>query len=320
MYDLLLFLSMNLSTMNKFQPKNLMMPIIKTRMRKTAFIFCLTIFFIITTLSQNLHAQYIANDLYAFGLIDSVGSVREFQYSISTDPKSSDRKLISTDQYYTFNINGNLTEVLSYQKGRLFSTKKFEYDNNGRKTGYQEYDAQDRLYLVVVYEYDKESRIISEIFDRTYQKMFDDRRKEIDVEYYKYYKNLYTKINYKYNVKDMVIAKEYFKPDSSLSYRNEYEYNYKDFLVKRSHFNEDDKMSWQEKISNDLLANPIKIRKFRNHRIVSETIVEYEFDRHKNWINRIETTENPDNIFGDESNNTSVTTIREIEYYKTSPE
>ncbi len=289
-------------------------------MHKNTIISCLSLLFVITTLSQNLQAQYIANDLYSFGLIDSVGSVREFQYSISTDPKSSDRKLVSTDQYYTFNMSGNLTEVLNYQKGRLFSTKKYEYDNNGRKTGYQEYDARDRLYLAVVYEYDEEGRIISEIFDRTYQKMYDDRRKEIDVEYYKYYKNLYTKINYKYNVKDMVIAKEYLKPDSTLSHRNEFEYNYKDFLVERSHYDEDGKMSWQEKISNDLLANPIKIRKFRNHRIVSETIVEYEFDRCKNWINRIETTENPDNIFGDKSNHTSVTTIREIEYYKTSTE
>lgn len=296
------------------------MQIVKTNIHKTTIICFLTILFIVTFSCQNLQAQYQINDLYSFGLIDSVGSVREFQYSISTDPKSSDRKLVSTDQYYTFNISGNLTEVLNYQKGRIFSTKKYTYDNNGLKTGYQEYDAQDRPYLVVVYEYDEEGRIASEIFDRTYQKMYDDRRKEIDVEYYKYYKNLYTKINYKYNVKDMVISKEYLKPDSTLSYRNEFDYNYKDFLVERSRYDEDGKLSWQEKITNDVLANPIKIRKFRNHRLVSETIIEYEFDRYKNWINRIETTENLDNIFGDDASQKSVTTIREIEYYKTSPE
>lgn len=293
---------------------------LKTDIHKTTKTSGLILLFIITIFGQHLQAQYVANDLYSYGLIDSVSSVREFEYSISTDPKSSDRKLVSTDQYYIFNISGNLTEVLIYQKGRLFSSKKYEYDSNGRKTGYKEYDAQERLYLDVVYQYDDEGRIVSEIFDRTYQKMYDDRRKEIDVEYFKYYKNLYTKVNYKYNVKDMVISKEYLKPDSTLSFRNEFEYNYKDFMVERSRYDEDGKLSWQEKITNDVLANPIKIRKFRNHRLVSETIIEYEFDRYKNWINRVETTENLDNIFGDDASQKSVTTIREIEYYKTSPE
>lgn len=269
---------------------------------------------------QPLSAQYIESDREIYGLIDSVSSVREFTYSISTDTKSSERKLISSDQYYSFDIYGNLTEILIYQKGRLFSTTKYEYDEMGRKSGYKEYDAQNRLYLSVDYKLDESGRVISEIYDRTYQKMYDDRRKEIDVEYYKYYKNLYTTINYKYNLKGKVVSKEYLKPDSSLSYRNEFEYNYKDVLVERSHYNEDNKLSWQDKITSDLLSNPIKIRKFRNHRLVSETNVVYEYDKYQNWINRIETTTNLDNIFGDDSSEISVTTIREIEYYKSGVE
>ncbi len=177
-----------------------------------------------------------------------------------------------------------------------------------------EYDSKDRLYLTVTFVHD-DGLVVEENFDRSLQKMYDDKRREIDVEYHKYYQNLYTKVVYDHNFHGRVTSAKFLNPDGSLDFRYEYTINYKGHLVGTSYYNADNKLSWKEKFTNDLTGNPVQIQRFENNRLSSNTIVEYEFDDHGNWISRVETVENLPDVFGDAPEAGSTITIREIEYY-----
>ncbi len=253
-------------------------------------------------------------DLERMNLRDSVEFIREIIYSTSGSSSNGSGRLISSDKYLSFRPDGNITETLVYEKGRLFSVLRYEYDEEGRKTGYREYDAQDRLYLTVDYKHE-DGLVKEERIDRSLQKMFDDKRREIDVEYHKYYQNLYTRIVYDHNFSGKITGATYYNPDSTLDFRYEYAYNYKGHRVTSSYYNSDNKLSWKEKYTNDLTGNPIQIQRFENNRLVSTTIVEYELDKSGNWISRIESVETLPNVFGEKPEANSTVTIREIGYF-----
>lgn len=255
------------------------------------------------------------NDLLSMDLIDSVESVREIEYSASDGSGMARGQIISSDRFISFDPAGNMIETLVYKKGRLFSTLKYEYDENGRNTGYKEFDAENRLYLVVEYEYADDGKLLRERYDRSYQKAFDDRRKEIDVEYDTYYKNLYTTIEYEYNILGLVTRKRYLKPDGSPDFVYEFGYSIKRYVNRRTYINGIGEVSWYEKISNDVLGRPVDVKKFERSRLYSTTTIEYENDGRNNWITRREITEIPANIFGDPPQTSSEIAIRDIEYY-----
>lgn len=273
----------------------------------------MVLFLVFTILSAA--SSTAQNDLLSMDLIDSVESVREIEYSASDGSGMSRGQIISSDRFISFDPAGNMTETLVYKKGRLFSTLVYEYDENGRNTGYKEFDAENRLYLVVKYDYTDDGKLMREVYDRSYQKTFDDHRNEIDVEYDKYYKNLYTTVEYEYNILGLVTRKSYLKPDGSPDFAYEFGYSIKRYVNRRTYINGKGEVSWYEKISNDVLGRPVDVKKFESSRLFSNTTIEYENDGRNNWITRREITEIPANVFGDPSRTSSEITIRDIEYY-----
>lgn len=262
--------------------------------------------------SEKINAQ---NDLESLGLIDSVKSLREITYSASEGSAVSQGRIISSDRLIIFDPEGNIVETLNYQKGRLYSTIVYEYDSIGRNRGYSEYDDKNRLYVVVNYEYDEDGRLVKETYDRSYQKTYDDLGNEIDEEYDEFYRNLFVTVKYKYNRLGLVIRKNFLKPDGSPDFVHEFDYSIKRFVSRKTYINEEGEVSWYEKINNNLMGRPVIVKRFKNHRLVSNTEITYETDSRSNWVTRHEVTEIPGNIYGDPPQKTSEITIRDIEYY-----
>ncbi len=283
---------------------------------KLSFTGFMALFFGMLFIISVKHAQGQSHtDLEQMGLSDSVKSVREIMYSSPNSSGKDNGRLISSDKYYTFKADGNILETLVYRKGRLFSVLRYAYDSLGHKTGYQEFDAHDRLYLTVSYTCNDKGDIVEADYDRSLQKMYDDRRREIDVEYYKYYQNLYTKVLFRHNFRGDVTEATYINPQDKTDFKYEYAYNYKGFLTSKTYYNEEGKKSWREKFTNDLTGNPVQMQRFEDSRLASTSVIEYEFDKKGNWVSRVKTTEGVANVFGDKPDNVSVITIREIEYF-----
>ena len=276
------------------------------------FLFVAIGLFVLISLPANLLAQ---NDLESMGLIDSVKSLREITYSTSEGAAVSHGRIITSDRLITFDPDGNILETLNYRKGRLYSTIVYEYDTTGRNTGFRKYDAQNRLYLVVNFKYDEDGRLTEEIYDRSFQKAFDDLGNEIDEEYDEYYRNLFVTVQYEYNLLGLVIRKNFLKPDGTPDFVHEFDYSIKRFVSRKTYINEKGDVSWYEKNINDLMGRPVKVKRFANNRLVSTTDITYETDSRSNWVTRQEVTETPGNIYGDPPKKTSENTIRDIEYY-----
>lgn len=254
-------------------------------------------------------------NLGSMGLIDSVRSVREIRYSAFDEAGELQRRVISSDRFVTFDFKGNIREVLIYNKGRLYSTLEYNYDEQGRCTSFKETDARDRVYLLVTYEYGEDGWLDREIIDRSFQKMYDDQRQEINVEYHEYYKNLYTQIEYEYNILNLVTKKRFLKPDSTIDYVHEFTYSIKRYVDRKNYVNEHGDVSWYEKMKNNLSGWPVEVKRFEKSRVVSIKAIEYETDTRGNWISRKETKEIPENIYGDPAQKSTEVTIREIEYF-----
>lgn len=251
----------------------------------------------------------------SMGLIDSVISVREIKYSAVEESGEIQSRIISSDRLVTFDVKGNILEVLINKKGRLFSTLIYNFDKEGRCNSHKEIDTKGRVHLVVNYEYGDDGWLDREIYDRSFQKLYDDQRNEIDVEYHEYYRNLFTIVNYHYNILNLVTKKAYLKPDGSTDYELEFSYSNKRYLNRKTYVNESGKVSWYEKYKNNLSGWPVEVKRFKNNRLVFVTKITYETDSKGNWISREETTEEPENVFGDPPKKTSEITIREIEYF-----
>lgn len=282
--------------------------------KKTTQIFYIYLFVwvFIVGMPMVLPAQ---ENLSSMGLIDSVLSVREITYSALDESEDVHRRMISSDRLITFDVQGNILEMLIYQKGRLYSTLIYHYDSAGFCTGFKEIDAKDRVYLVVNYEYSEDGWLQREIYDRSFQKLYDDRRKEIDVEYHEYYRNLFTVVNYRYNLLNLVTKKEFLRPGGDIDFVHEYTYGIKRYVNRKTYVSESGDVSWYEKIKNNLEGWPIEVKRFESSRMVFQKNITYETDSRGNWISREETTEEVENVFGDPPKKTSEITIREIEYY-----
>ena len=250
----------------------------------------------------------------SMGLIDSVISIREITYSAFDESGKIHTRMISSDKLITFDVSGNILEMLIYQKGRLYSTLVYDYNSEGHCAGFKEIDSKDRVYLIVNYEYGDDGWLKREIYDRSFQKLYDDRRKEIDVEYHEYYKSLFTIVNYKYNILNLVTEKEFLRSNGDIGFVHEFSYSIKRYVNRKTYLNESGDVSWYEKIKNNLAGWPVEVKRFEKSRLVSTKTITYETDARGNWISREEIIEEPENIFGDPPKRTSEITIREIEY------
>ena len=161
----------------------------------------------------------------------------------------------------------------------------------------KEYNADGSLYIVVNYSHDEKGFITKAKYNRSLQKTYDDQRSSIEVEYYKYYNQLFGYIVYRNDYKGFVLYETYFTDDNTLAYKYSYGYNYKFYRVETKFYNNKGKLSWKEKMKYGLKDNKKESTLFKSNRKAQTTIYTYEFDSKNNWTKQIETRLLYDNFF-----------------------
>jgi len=254
-------------------------------------------------------------DLENSNLSENIKSIRETTYSTPVHGANIGKKTITTDNYTIYTSEGYKQKTSEYKNGVLFAYTLYNYNQNNIKISSYEYNANNSLYLTIVYKSNEKGTEIKAYFNRELQKTYDDQRQSIEVEYETYYSKLFTSILYKMDFKGFILEEKYFSEDSVQLHKYMYKYDYKHNRVEVKYYNSSGNVSWRKKIKYDSDGNIAEIKLFESNRIAIISKFTYEFDPHKNWITREETRKLYDNFFSDNLNDNTVITKRKIEYY-----
>jgi hypothetical protein len=257
----------------------------------------------------------IKSDLEKKGLKDTVRSVREIVHSIPVEDKLLEFDKITSDELSFFNSSGFELEKYIYKDGMLFSTIKNEYDQNNNKTFSKDYTSKGELYLLISYLTDDIAHTVEATYDRTSQKKFDHNRNPIEIEFEKYYQNLYTKILYKYNHLGTLLFQKYYKPDGSLSGKYEFRYDYRGNKSSVKYFSTEVKLSWEKKYTYNDKGDPEICKYFVKNRLASISTFVYEYDDKDNWTKRTEIKDIKENFFTQDLDGNTIVTTRDLEYF-----
>ncbi len=271
--------------------------------------------FLTTLLSGFSVAQQQKTDLANSNLKGKVSSVRVTTNSLSNNTGDDSKEIIVSDKYTSYSNKGNKLKTSIFKEGILFSYIIYNYDNQDIITSSKEYNADKSLYLTISYNCNDKGIITEAFHNRILQKAYDDDRFSIDVEYDKYYQNLFTHAKFKSDFIGNILEERYFTQTGNLSFKilNKYDYKYNKVEVK--YYNNSGKVSWRKKFKYDLAGNVIESKLFESNRLALVSKFEYEFDQNNNWKKRVETRKLYDNFFADNLNDNTLITVRKIEYY-----
>ncbi len=246
-------------------------------------------------------------------LLGIINNIKEKSYSSPNGTNNEQKHLISEIET-TYNTDGYKVMYSVFKKGKLFAYTKYNYDTNNTLISTKEYNYDNSLYLDVQYTNNEDGKEIIASYDRIMQKTYDKQRLSVDVEYAKYYKNLFTTILYFNDFKGYIIEEKYITKDGNISQKFTYKYDYKHNKVEIKFYNSSGNVSWRKKLKYDSKGNMTESKLFKSNRIAMISKFEYEFDQIKNWTKRTEQRKLYDNFFSDELNNNTVVTTREIQY------
>ena len=259
--------------------------------------------------------NYQKTDLEKSGIFGKVKSIRETSYSISNNIENCGEENIVLDYLTSFNLDGNRQKKSEYIDGALFSYITYKYDHKNVLAGYDEYNADNSLYLSISYSSDDKGFVTEAYYNRILQKTYDNDRLSIAVEYDKYYQNLFTHVSYKNDFKGNVLEEKYFTSEGNLSYKLTYKYDYKYNKVEIKYYNKSGNLSWRKKLKYDSKGNKTESKFFESNRLAMVSEYVYEFDQNANWVKRIETRKLYNNFFATDLNDNTQITIRKIKYY-----
>jgi len=283
-------------------------------MKNIFYIILITQFFL--GINFNIPSAFCQlTDLDKMGLKDSVKSIRIITHSVSDDVNTGNDEKVVSDQLSMYNIYGNEIEKHIYKDGKLFSKIIFEYDENNHKRSLKDFTANGEPYLTVSYTTDQKGYITEALWDRSLQRLYDDERNPIDVEFEKIYQNLYTKVTYKNSYNGKVLTEEYFKPDGSKSGKYAFTYDHKGHKKTSAYYNSKGVSTSDKKYyyNSKGLAETCKLK--IRHRLAMTSNFKYIYDEKGNWIKRIENKYIIESIYTQDFDDGTIITYREIAYY-----
>lgn len=254
-------------------------------------------------------------DLEKADLNGKVKSVRETVYSIPKSPKGNPVLEIIIDNIHHYNELGNKTKSYYHKGDTLFSYSICNYNDRNELSTINEYNSDGSNYLIINFASDDKGIIVSANYNRKSQKAYDDERKSIDIEYDKYYQQLFTRVIFKNDFKGYVIEATYLTANNKLAYRYTYKYDYKYHLVETKFYNNSGKVSWRKTMKYNSDGNLKASKYFESNRIAQTSTYDLESDQYSNWINCKESRVLHDNFFADGLNDNTIITVRKIEYY-----
>lgn len=249
------------------------------------------------------------------GIHENVKTIRETKTSNPDSINPDLESKVIYDKLMTFNKEGFLIETNVFRDGRLFSTISYHYDDNNHPLGFSEFTANDRLFLKAEYVTDDNGHVIEAVYDRSLQKGYDHRRTEIDVEYEKYYSNLFKRVIFKKDHKGRVLEETYLKPDSSLAYKLLHRYNFRGSLKESKYYNSAGNLSWKKIFRYGEKGFVSEIKMYISNYLALTSTFTYQVDANENWTYRREIRSKENNIYTTDLSEQTRVTKRIISYY-----
>ncbi|MDZ7743758.1 MAG: hypothetical protein U5Q03_18995 [Bacteroidota bacterium] len=266
-------------------------------------------------LSPDCFAQH-KNDLARNDLYGRVKSMEQWIY-VAGHEENATRKydsLISHSITY-FNDKSFIEEVFRFDNDQLISIEKFVYDTAFNLLESNEYNTDGSLFLHIDYHTDRFGYVDELIFDRSLQKHYNHSRNLIDVEFEKYYRDLYSRISYVNDHMGNIVEEEYFRPGGSASHKLMHDYDYRGNRVETKFYNSKGGVSWKRIFKYKRKNVPFQAKLFKSNRLAIRSDYTYEFDSKGNWVRKTEARTLEDNILTQDLKDSSILIIREFEYY-----
>jgi len=255
------------------------------------------------------------NQLEKMKNVAVIKSIHQTIFSIPKDKKIYNDEHLIFDQISHFNKVGLVTQTFQYKSDTLFSYTNYYYDTNNVLISSKEYNSNNSPYLIIHFTHDKKGFITRADYIRSIQKLFDDHRNPVEVEFEKYYQKLYTYIIYLNDFMGNVVEAQYYTADHKLSYKYTYRYDFRYNQTEIKYYNNKGSVSWRKKLKYNKERHLVQYKLYMNNRQALLSKLNYQFDQHNNWVNRTETRQHYDNFFAyDVSDNTFIT-VRKIDYY-----
>lgn len=249
---------------------------------------------------------------------ESVTTIKRIHQTIFSLPKGDkvyDTSNLIFDETLQFNKKGLINQAVQNKSGTLFSYTHFHYDTSNFLLNSKEYNSDNTLYLTINYTHDKKGFITRADYIRTNQKLFDDHRNPVEVEFEKYYQNLYTYIIYINDFMGNVIEKRYYTADNKLSFKYTYRYDFRYNKTEIKYYNNKGSVSWRKKIKYNKEGLMTQYILYMNNRPALLSTFRYLYDNYHNWVKRTESRKLYNNFFAYEVKDNTLITQREIEYY-----
>jgi len=242
------------------------------------------------------------------------GSIESIRKIVNAINPNSDNILISSTMS-AFNTTGMLREIIELKDHKLFSKKVFSYSSEDELLGYTDYNSDGSVYLEVICSNNEKGFITSEHYDRTTQKLYNENRQRVDVEYEKIYKNIFTEIIYKSDFKGYTLEEKYLRADGSLSHKYTYKYDYKYKLLELKYFNSEGKAVKRIKYKYNKNGEVDESKTYISNRLAITSNFSYEYDSNNNWNKKHEKRQVVENIFTSGISKDDVITERIIKYW-----
>lgn len=268
-------------------------------------------FFLILAFIPTLVVAQKVTDLVKLGLKMKVQNLHESKFSLTDD---GTQQLIS-EKIYHFDQHGYFEKIEHVVKGKLKSTEVYDYKPDSNKIIVREYNADGSLYLTSIYQTDHNGCLTEAKFIRKNQKQYDGSRNTVDVEFEKFYNELYSRVEYTTDRHGLIWEEKYFKPDGSLRQRLTHTYNYLNRKLETKYYNDKGKLSWKKKFRYKKKKKLTDSKIYIDNRPVVESDYDYVTDDYDNWIQRTETREVTPNIFTSDYNDNTIIILREITYF-----
>lgn len=254
---------------------------------------------------------YTPNSYVNLNLKGDVKTITQLENKLSPD---STNNIIQNCTKY-FDNSGKIIELLKFKNHKLFSRINYYYSDSGNIKYSKETNADGSLYLTINYFYNDEGHIESKIYDRSNQKSYNIDRQKEDIEYDKYYNNLFTKIQYKCDYKGYKLEEKYLKDNGELTRNLSYKYDYKYNLVELKIYNSKGQVEKRVKYRYNKYNDVLESKTYISNRLALTSTFSYVYDETKNWISRTEKRKLQENLFTTNIDSSDILTQRIITYY-----
>ncbi len=219
------------------------------------------------------------------------------------------------DKLQKYNTKGLVTQSFQYKDDTLFSYINYYYDTSNLLLESKEFNSDNTLYLSIKYTHNKKGFVTRADYLRNTQKQYDDHRNPVEVEFEKYYKNLFTYIVYVNDFMGNVLEKRYYTDDDRLSFKYTFKYDFRYNKIEIKFYNNKGSVSWRKKMKYNKEGLLTQYKLYMNNRPALLSKFRYQLDSNKNWIKRVETRKLYNNFFAYDIKDNTIVTENEIEYY-----